>query len=85
MPDDDNNQEPVATRKPDVTMIVTRAKDTDCPICEVMARIATRKGEKQHVLFVTVELESEFEKKLAGMKDNAPQIEVLEGKEEEQP
>jgi hypothetical protein len=85
MPDDSDNQEPVVPDKPDVTMIVTKAKGSECALCDVMGRIAERKGEKQHVLFITVELESDFEKKLAGMKDDTPQIEMLEGKKEDTP
>ena len=69
--------------EPDVTMIVKKSKGVDCAMCEVANRIAIRKGVDKHVLLITVELESDFEKKLAGVEENQPQVEVLEGKEKD--
>ena len=65
-------------REPDVTVLIIKEKGANCAVCNVAERVAKRKGENQHVLLVKVELESDLEKKLAGVRDDQPVIDVKE-------
>lgn len=63
-------------KEPDLTVTIIKSRGQSCPSCDLAEFAARRMGADEHVLLVNVELESDLEKRLAGVKDDRPVIDV---------
>ena len=65
-------------KTPDMTVTVIKSKGDFGPKLDMIEAMVIRRGISKHILYITVELVSDFEKKMAKMIDGKPIIKVSE-------
>lgn len=62
-----------------MTVVVIRPEELPLDHLRVLNDMVERQGQTKHVLFIVVTLTSDLEKKLAGIRNGQPVIQVKEG------